>query len=61
MQLAVSIGLVAIGLFLALVADTSGDMRLFGWILAGVGVFGLGARWITARLRDQRSRGGPPA
>jgi hypothetical protein len=54
MQFVASIGLVVIGLALALVMHTSTDMRVFGWVLAGIGVFGLLVRRVLATRRAQR-------
>jgi hypothetical protein len=56
MQLVVSIGLVVVGLLLALVLDASGEMRVFGWVVVVVGVLGLAARRWLAGQRDD----GPP-
>ena len=58
MQLVASVGLVVIGLALALFAHTSTDMRVFGWILAGIGVFGLVVRRVFGGRRPERRR--PP-
>jgi hypothetical protein len=49
MQLVVSIILVVVGVLMALLVDAD-DMRLFGWILAAAGAFGLLSRaWIARR------------
>jgi hypothetical protein len=50
LQLVASIALVAIGLFLALIADTSGGMRIFGWVLVLVGILGLVIRSVLRRM-----------
>jgi hypothetical protein len=57
MQLVVSVGLIVVGLVIALGADTAGEMRIFGWVLAGVGVLALVMRWVIAR---QGGGGNPP-
>jgi hypothetical protein len=56
MQLAASVGLIVIGLFVALVARAPADLHAFGWLLAGVGVLGLVIRWAMARRGDRRPR-----
>jgi hypothetical protein len=56
MQLTASVLLVVIGAGLGLFADR-GEMRLFGWVVAVVGVLGLVSRWMLARwtgVRDPR-------
>lgn len=55
MQLVASVALIMIGLFVAVRADAS-DLRIFGWVVVGVGVLGLLARWWLARLNAGRSR-----
>jgi hypothetical protein len=52
-QLVVSIALIAVGLITALVLNVPGDMRVFGWVLVGVGVLGLVLRSVIARLRER--------
>jgi hypothetical protein len=47
-----SVTLILLGLVFALVLDIESDMRLFGWILAGVGALGLLSRWLIGQLRD---------
>jgi hypothetical protein len=60
MQLVASAGLVVTGLLLALLMQTSADMRVYGWILVGIGLLGLASRSWMARLRDDRpGRRGP--
>jgi hypothetical protein len=54
MQLVASIFLIAVGLFLAFVGDVAGDMRVFGWVLAGVGLLGLVIRSVVNRQHDDR-------
>jgi hypothetical protein len=56
MQLVTSAGLVVIGLLLALLMDATDDVRLYGWVVVGVGVLGLASRWWMARLRADESR-----
>jgi Na+/melibiose symporter-like transporter len=54
MRIGSSIGLIAVGLILALAVnlDVAGvDLRLVGWILAVVGVIGLVVSVATARRR----------
>jgi hypothetical protein len=59
LHLAASIIVILAGLYLGLVADTVGEMRVFGWALAAVGVVGLVSRWFIARATDRRDpRGG---
>jgi hypothetical protein len=41
MQLVMSGFVVLAGLYLALFAGVSGDLRLLGWVLVALGVFGL--------------------
>jgi len=52
LQLAGSIVLILVGVALGLFVDTTGDMHAFGWLLAGLGAFGLLARSWLARRRD---------
>jgi hypothetical protein len=47
-QLLASIAVLLIGLYLALLSD-AGDFRVFGWLLVGLGVFGLVSRSLFAR------------
>jgi hypothetical protein len=54
-QLAATVAVIAIGLVLALVLNTSGDMRFFGWLLVAVGAGGLAARWFIALQRAGRN------
>jgi hypothetical protein len=56
MQLVASVAVIVIGLLLGFFLRASGEMRIFGWILVGVGVLGLVARSWIARLRDDQSR-----
>jgi hypothetical protein len=56
-QLVASVGLIVTGLILAIVVRADPDYRIFGWILVGVGVLGLIARSVIARLRDHRPPG----
>lgn len=37
------------GLYVALVADASADLRFFGWVLVAVGVLGLAGTTLTRR------------
>jgi hypothetical protein len=53
MQLVASIVLIVIGLWLALLVDKAGDMRIFGWVVVGVGVLGLILRRYVAGQRDR--------
>ena len=56
MQFVMSVFLVLAGLWLALFADTSGRMELFGWVLVLIGALGLLARSALAgRRRPCRS------
>jgi hypothetical protein len=55
MQLIASILLIVIGVGLGLFVD-AGDMRIFGWVVAAVGVLGLVVRVLVAR----RIEGGDP-
>jgi hypothetical protein len=54
MQFVASVGLVVIGLAVALFLDTSADLRVFGWVLVVVGVAGLLSRWALARRHNDR-------
>jgi hypothetical protein len=59
MQLAMSIGLIVAGLFLALIVDYQNDgseMRLFGWVLVAMGLLGIVLRLLIPLLR--RNEGG---
>jgi hypothetical protein len=56
MQLVMSLAVLAIGLFLAFFADASGDMRVFGWVLVGVGALGLVLRSMFRTAGRGRSR-----
>jgi hypothetical protein len=49
MQLVASISLVVIGLIIGLFVDVAADMRIFGWVLVGVGALGLLVRSLTPR------------
>jgi hypothetical protein len=53
-QLVAIIFLIATGLYVALVADVDDDLRLFGWLLVGMGVLGLVLRFWLARMRERR-------
>jgi hypothetical protein len=59
MQLVASVSLVVVGLLVAVVLDVSAEMRLFGWVLLGVGVLGLVLRWVVARMQERRDAGPP--
>jgi hypothetical protein len=51
-----SILLILAGLYLALLADleAGSDMRTFGWVIVGAGVFGVIASFVfSAQRRDQ--------
>jgi hypothetical protein len=51
MQLVMS-GLVLLaGLYVVVFADTSPNIRLFGWVLVAVGLLGLASTAILRRLR----------
>ena len=52
-QLVLSGLVVLAGLFVALVADASPDLRAFGWVLVVVGALGL----VAATLLRRRPRG----
>jgi hypothetical protein len=54
LQLVAGVALVVIGLYIGLFADAPPDMRLFGGVLAAVGVLGL----IAAVLLQRRRQGG---
>jgi hypothetical protein len=56
MQLVMSAFVLAIGLFLALLADASGEMRVFGWVLVAVGGLGLVLRSVLRSAGRGRSR-----
>jgi hypothetical protein len=59
MQLVASVSLLVVGFIVAVVLEASAEMRLFGWVLFGVGVLGLVLRWVVARMREQRDAGPP--
>ena len=57
MQLAMSIGLIVAGLFLALIVDYQNDgseMRLFGWVLVAMGLLGIVLRAPDTASASQR-------
>ncbi len=59
MQLAMSIGLIVAGLFLALIVDYQNDgseMRLFGWVLVAMGLLGIVLRLLIPLLRRNEGR-----
>jgi hypothetical protein len=59
MQLAMSIGLIVSGLFLALIVDYPNDgseMRLFGWVLVAMGLLGIFLRLLIPLLRRNEGR-----
>jgi hypothetical protein len=58
--LVTSIAVVLAGLGIVFIADVGGDMRFFGWLLAGVGVLGLLSWWWVVRQRDSRDPPGRP-
>jgi hypothetical protein len=51
MQLVASVVLILVGLWLALFAGASGEMSIFGWIVAGLGALGLIFRAVFPRQR----------
>ena len=52
MHLLMSLFVLGAGLWLALVADASGGIRLFGWVLVLIGLAGVTARPLLARRRS---------
>ena len=52
MHLVMSLFVLGAGLWLALVADASGGIRLFGWVLVLIGLAGVVARPMLARRRS---------
>jgi hypothetical protein len=58
MQLVASIGLIVSGLVIVNVGDSPPDMRVYGWIIAAVGVLGLLVRFMLPGAGRDR-RGGP--
>jgi len=61
MQLVASIGLIVIGLVIVNADDSASDMRVYGWILVAVGVFGLFLGFVVSRIgQNRRGRPGPP-
>jgi hypothetical protein len=59
MQLAMSIGLIVAGLFLALIVDYRNDgteMRLFGWVLVAMGLLGVVLRLLIPLLHRNEGR-----
>jgi hypothetical protein len=57
MQIVAGVALLLIGLYVAVIADTSGDMRVFGWFLVGAGVLGLVSRALLPRRAGRHGRG----
>jgi hypothetical protein len=51
LQLVASVLLIGIGLYVSLFADTSSDMRLFGWVVAVIGVLGVVVAVVLPRRR----------
>jgi hypothetical protein len=50
LQILASALVVLAGLYVVLVASPSGGIRLFGWLLVVIGVFGLAsAAWLRSR------------
>ena len=47
MQLVMSGLVVVAGLFVALVADATSDLRLFGWVLVAIGAIGVAASAVS--------------
>jgi hypothetical protein len=56
MQIVAGVALILIGLYVAVVADTSADMRVYGWFIVGAGVLGL-ISWFVFTRRGTRRRG----
>ena len=54
MQLVASTVVLAIGLYVALLADDAGELRVFGWVLVAIGLLGLLVRWWMARVASER-------
>jgi uncharacterized membrane protein YfcA len=52
-QLVACVFLIVVGAYLGLFVD-SGEMRIFGWLVAVIGVFGLVSRSVITRLRQDR-------
>lgn len=52
MQVIMGVFLILAGLWLALLADASGRMELFGWVIALIGVLSLAARSAIVRRRS---------
>jgi hypothetical protein len=53
MQLTASVMLLVIGVGMGLFVDAA-DMRIFGWVIAAIGVFGLLTRSMLARRTTGR-------
>jgi hypothetical protein len=53
-----SVGLVILGLLLALVLDVPSTLRVYGWVLVGVGVLGLASRYAIAWYQERENRAG---
>jgi membrane protein DedA with SNARE-associated domain len=54
-----SVGVILLGLALALVLDTGNDLRIFGWLVVVIGVLGLLSRWVISAQENKR-REPPP-
>jgi hypothetical protein len=59
LQLVVNVIVIVMGLVLALFLDAPGEMRIFGWFVAAIGVVGLGARAAIIRRGSGRRPGRP--
>jgi len=42
------------GLYVALLADDAGELRVFGWMLVAIGLLGLLLRWWMVRVTSDR-------
>ena len=54
MQLVASTVVLAMGLYVALLADDAGELRVFGWVLVAIGLLGLLLRWWMVRVTSDR-------
>jgi len=54
MQLVASTVVLAMGLYVALLADDAGELRVFGWMLVAIGLLGLLLRWWMVRVTSDR-------
>jgi uncharacterized membrane protein len=54
MHIVASTVVLASGLYVALLADDAGELRVFGWMLVAIGLLGLLLRWWMVRVASDR-------